>query len=52
MKKQYIKVTPIWFANNGEVDPVSLAMSPSDNADERIEGELQSFLEEYKWKYI
>ena len=30
-------------------DPVSLAMSLSDNADERVEGELQSFLEEYKW---
>jgi hypothetical protein len=24
-------------------------MSLSDNADERVEGELQSFLEEYKW---
>ena len=43
------KYDPGLFANNGEVDPVSLAMSLSDNADERVEGELQSFLEEYKW---
>ena len=43
------KYDPELFANNGEVDPVSLAISLSDNADERVEGELQSFLEKYKW---
>ncbi|MBQ8995428.1 MAG: MarR family transcriptional regulator [Oscillospiraceae bacterium] len=43
------KYDPGLFALNGEVDPVSLAMSLSDNADERVEGELQSFLEEYRW---
>ena len=43
------KYNPGLFAIDGEVDPVSLAMSLSNNADERVEGELQSFLEEYKW---
>lgn len=38
------------FAKDGEVDPVSLAMSLSDNTDERVEGELQSSLEEHKWQ--
>ncbi len=48
-KVELWKYDPGLFAKDGEVDPVSLAMSLSDNTDERVEGELQSFLEEYKW---
>lgn len=43
------KYDPGLFAKNGEVDPVSLVMSLSNNEDERVEGELQSFLEGMKW---
>ncbi|MCR4601768.1 MAG: MarR family transcriptional regulator [Clostridia bacterium] len=43
------KYDPGLFAKDGEVDPVSLVMSLSDNTDERVEGELQSFLEGYNW---
>ena len=43
------KYDPALFAKNGEVDPISLAMSLKDNEDERVQGELESFLEEYKW---
>ena len=43
------KYNPAIFAANGEVDPVSLAMSLSDNTDERVEGELKTYLEGYKW---
>ena len=43
------KYDPGLFAKNGTVDPVSLAMSLSDNEDERVQGELQDYLEGYKW---
>ena len=43
------KYDPSLFAKNGVVDPISLAMSLSDNEDERVQGELKKFLEEYKW---
>ena len=43
------KYDPGLFAINGEVDPISLAMSLEDNTDERVQGELQTYLEEYKW---
>ena len=43
------KYDPALFAKNGEVDPVSLAMSLKDNEDERVQGELETFLEEYEW---
>ena len=43
------KYDPVLFAKNGEVDPVSLAMSLKDNEDERVQGELETFLEEYEW---
>lgn len=43
------KYDPGLFEKNGEVDPVSLAMSLSDSADERVKGELESFLEGYNW---
>jgi DNA-binding MarR family transcriptional regulator len=43
------KYDPGLFAKDGTVDPVSLAMSLSDNEDERVQGELQEYLEGYKW---
>ena len=43
------KYDPKLFANNGMVDTISLAMSLSDNEDERVQGELQELLERYKW---
>ena len=43
------KYDPALFSIGGEVDPVSLAMSLSDNEDERVQGELQAYLEKYKW---
>ncbi len=43
------KYDPALFARKGEVDPVSLVMSLLDNEDERVQGELQRYLEEYKW---
>lgn len=43
------KYDPSLFAKNGIVDPVSMAVSLADNVDERVQGELQSCLEDYKW---
>ncbi len=43
------KYDPSLFAKNGVVDPISLAISLSDNEDERVQGELKEFLERYKW---
>lgn len=43
------KYDPGLFARDGEVDPVSLAMSLSDNNDERVEDALESFLGDIKW---
>ena len=43
------KYKPELFAKDGIVDPVSLALSLSDNADERVQGELKDFLEGYTW---
>lgn len=43
------KYDPQLFAKNGMVDPVSLAMSLCDMEDERVEGELERYMEEYAW---
>ena len=43
------KYDPALFTGNGMVDPVSLALSLADNEDERVQGELSSFMEEYEW---
>ena len=43
------KYNPELFAKNNRVDPVSLAMSFENNADERIEGAIEEYLEEYQW---
>lgn len=43
------KYDPSLFAVNNEVDPVSLFMSLSGNSDERVQGELEEYLEDFKW---
>ena len=43
------KYDPAPFAIKGEVDPVSLAMSLSESEDERVQGELEEYMEGYEW---
>ena len=43
------KYDPTIFADNGNVDVVSLSMSLSDNEDERVQGELEDYMRRYKW---
>jgi len=43
------KYSPNLFEKNGIVDPVSLALCFDGNNDERIEGAIEEYLEEYKW---
>lgn len=43
------KYNPALFSRDGIADPVSLSMCFEDNADERIEGALADYLEEYEW---
>jgi len=43
------KYDPALFARNGIVDPISLALSLKDNDDERVQKELNIYLEGYKW---
>lgn len=43
------KYDPMLYENNGVVDPVSLYMCLESNADERIEGAMNEYLEDYQW---
>ena len=43
------KYNPDLYAKNGSVDPISLFMSFENNVDERIEGALEEYLEDYEW---
>ena len=43
------KYDPRLFAKNGIVDPVSLAMSFSENVDERIEASIEEYIGGYEW---
>lgn len=43
------KYDPCKFAVNGIVDPVSLYCSLSENTDERLQKEIETILEEFKW---
>ncbi len=43
------KYDPRLFERNGIVDPISLAMSLTDNTDERIEASIEEYLEGYEW---
>lgn len=49
VKLELWKYDPSYFAKNEIVDPVSLAMSLEDNVDERVEGAIEEYLEEYQW---
>ena len=49
VKLELWKYDPCLFARNGTVDPVSLAMSFENNADERIEGAIEEYLEGHQW---
>ena len=43
------KYDPDLFMKDGVVDPVSLALCLEDNADERVEGAIEEYLEVYQW---
>ena len=43
------KYDPLLFSDKGTVDPVSLALTFKENADERIEGAVEEYLEDYAW---
>lgn len=43
------KYDPQLFTSSGTVDPVSLAMSLRDNEDERVQGELEAYMEGELW---
>ncbi len=49
VKLQLWKYDPKLFAQNGVVDPISLAQCYDEYADERIETAIEEYLEEYKW---
>lgn len=43
------KYDPALFAEDQVVDPVSMAVSLKDCTDERVQGELEEFMEAYQW---
>lgn len=43
------KYSPLLFAQGSCVDIVSLALSLKENIDERVQGELEDYMEAYKW---
>lgn len=43
------KYDPSLFSYKGTVDPVSLALTFKENADERIEGAVEEYLEDHAW---
>lgn len=43
------KYNPALFAIDGCVDPISLALSLEENEDERVQGELEIYMEEFEW---
>ena len=43
------KYDPALFAEDRVVDPVSMAVSLKDCVDERVQGELEEFMEAYQW---
>ena len=49
MNWNFGSIPPQLFAANGKVDILSLYCSLRENPDERIEGELESLLEDMKW---
>lgn len=49
IKLELWKYDPTLFSRHGIADPVSVAMSFENNADERIEGAIEEYLEGYAW---
>ena len=49
VRVEFWKYDPEPFSCDGSVDPVSLAESLKDIHDERIQGELEDYLEDFKW---
>lgn len=49
VRVEFWKYDPEPFSCDGSVDPVSLAESLKDVHDERIQGELEDYLEDFKW---
>lgn len=49
LKLELWKYDPCLFMKDGIADPVSLALSCESNADERIEGAIEEYLEGYPW---
>lgn len=49
VKLELWKYDPALFAKDGIADPVSLAMSFENNADERIESAIEEYLEGFAW---
>lgn len=43
------KYDPALFAQNGIIDPISLALCFENNADERIEASIEEYLDDFKW---
>ena len=43
------KYDPVPFMNNGNVDTISLALSLSDEKDERVEYEIEHLMENMPW---
>ena len=43
------KYDPELFGQDGNVDPVSLALCFEENEDERIEGAIEEYMEDYTW---
>lgn len=49
VKVEIWKYNPVLFATNGVIDPASMAASLADTNDERVEGELNEYMEALKW---
>ena len=49
MQIELWKYDPSLYEKNGVVDPVSLYMCVENNVDERVEGAMKDYLEEYQW---
>ena len=43
------KYNPLLFENDEMVDPVSMSLSLQDCMDERVQGELEEYMEGLEW---
>ena len=49
IRVEFWKYDPNYFACDGSVDPGSFAELFKDIHDERVQGELEDYLEDFKW---